>query len=212
MFESVNINSGMTIQLVPLVEYTLMNSERFESFVNSFTNVHKAIEPVIFKRLEGNNYLDCKLLATYGLPHSYTSDINDKQYWPSLSVQLEFDCHLFNINLTTNTIAELKLLIKNYFNRLTNVHTAADMISMDNNIYVSHIIQQMESHENVAYCRFKGWYTNEKNIPNGNYMDANYQGIIQKYESIDKFPKKELESYVPEMYVLSDDSIIINII
>lgn len=212
MFESVNINSGMTIQLVPLVEYTLMNSERFESFVNSFTNVHKAIEPVIFKRLEGNNYLDCKLLATYGLPHSYTSDINDKQYWPSLSVQLEFDCHLFNINLTTNTIAELKLLIKNYFNRLTNVHTAADMISMDNNIYISHIIQQMESHENVAYCRFKGWYTNEKNIPNGNYMDANYQGIIQKYESIDKFPKKELESYVPEMYVLSDDSIIINII
>ena len=43
-------------------------------------------------------------------------------------------------------------------------------------------------------------------------MDANYQGIIQKYESIDKFPKKELENYVPEMYVLSDDSIIINII
>ena len=114
--------------------------------------------------------------------------------------------------MTTNTLVELKQIIREYFNRLTRIHTAADVTSMDNNIYVSHIIQQMESHNNVAYCRFKGWYTDEKNIENGSYMDANYQGIIQKYKSIDDFSKKDLESYVPEMYVLSDDDIIINII
>ena len=212
LFKPVNVDGGMTVQLVPMVEYTLMNNERFESFVASFTQVHKAIEPVIFNRLEGNNYLDCKLIATYGLPHSYTSDIDPSTYWPSLQVKVEFDCHLFNVNMTTNTLVELKQIIREYFNRLTRIHTAADVTSMDNNIYVSHIIQQMESHNNVAYCRFKGWYTDEKNIENGSYMDANYQGIIQKYKSIDDFSKKDLESYVPEMYVLSDDDIIINII
>jgi hypothetical protein len=47
--------------------------------------VHNALEPVIMKRLEGNNYLDCKLISTYGLPHSYSSDTDqyiEGVYWP----------------------------------------------------------------------------------------------------------------------------------
>lgn len=212
LFKNTNVNGGMEVQLVPFVEYSLMNNEKFETFVSSFTQVHKAIEPVIFRRLEGNNYLDCKLIATYGLPHSYTSDLDTNRMWPNLNVQVEFDCHLFNVNMTTNTIVELKQIIREYFNRLTRIHTAADVMSMDNNIYISHIIQQMESHNNVAYCRFKGWYTNEKSMINGNYMDANFQGIVQVHKSIEEFHKKELETYVPEMFVLTDDDIVINII
>lgn len=211
-FEALNIDGGLEIQLVPMVEYSLMNDDRFDTFVSAFTQVHKAIEPVIFKRLEGNNYLDCKLIATYGRPHSYTSDLDTTHYWPDLNVKVEFDCHVFNVNMTTNTISELKQIIKDYFNRLTKIHTAADVSSMDNNIYVSNLIQLMEAHNNVAYVRFKGWYTNEKSLVNGNYMDANYQGIIQKYKSIDEFSKEDLETYVPEMYVLSDNDITINII
>lgn len=207
-----NINPGVEIQLVPMVEYTLMNSERFESFVHSFTQVHKAIEPVIFSRLEGNNYLDCKLIGTYGLPHSYTSDLEPNVYWPDLNVKLEFDCHLKNVNMTTNTVTELKNIIKEYFNRLTTVHTAAETVNLENNIYISNLIRKMEAHDNVGYIRFKGWYTNEKNIVNGNYMDANYQGIIQKHKSIDDFDKGELEVYVPEMYILDDADITLNII
>lgn len=164
-FSITNVNGGLEIQLVPLVEKSLMMSERFTSFVSSFTQVHKAIEPVIMKRLEGNNYLDCKLLATYGLPHSYSSDIdfeNPNIFWPDLNVQIEFDVKLFNPSLTTNTINELKLIVKSYFNRLTSIHTPADATKMDDNIYVSHLIQQMEEHSNVAYMKFKGFYTNEK--------------------------------------------------
>ena len=83
---------------------------------------------------------------------------------------------------------------------------------MDNNIYISHVIQQMETHDNVAYMKFKGWYTNEKNMANGNYMDANVQSITQKWKKLEDFPKKELERFVPEMFVLEDDNIVINII
>ena len=93
---------------------------------------------------------------------------------------------------------------------------------MDNNIYISHVIQQMEAHDNVAYMKFKGWYTNEKNLPNGNYMDANYQAIVQRWRKMEDFPKyydeskgrlvSELENFVPEMFVLDDDNIVINII
>lgn len=216
MFDKININdNGVEIQLMPFIDATLMTSTRFESFIASFTQVHKAIEPVIFKRLEGNHYLDCKLIATYGRPHSYSSDIDfddDTKFWPDLNVQVEFDVKLYNQSLATNTLIELRTIIRSYFNRLTSVHTPIDAISMDNNIYISHVIQQMESHDNVAWMKFKGWYTNEKNIPNGNYMDANTQSIIQKWKKLEDMPKQELERYTPEMFVLDDDNIVINII
>ena len=82
----------------------------------------------------------------------------------------------------------------------------------------------MESHDNVAYMKFKGWYTDEKppTVPNGNYMDANIQAIVQKWRRLDDFPKytdqssgrlvSELEHFVPEMFVMEDDNIKINII
>lgn len=223
-FNQVNVNGGVTIQLAPFVEYSLMSSDRFENFVASFTQVHKAIEPVIFKRLDGNHYLDCKLIATYGRPHSYSSDLNveldpddSRAYWPDLNIQIEFDVKLYNQALATNTINELRTIVKSYFNRITSVHTPVDAISMDNNIYISHVIQQMEAHDNVAWMKFKGWYTNEKGRVNGNYMDANTQAIVQKWRTFedmmkDNRGKSELERYTPEMFVMDDDNIVINII
>lgn len=216
----VNISDGVEIQLVPFVEHSLMNSDRFENFVSSFTQVHKAIEPVIFKRLEGNHYLDCKLIATYGLPHTYSSDINidlpetsNDAYWPDLNVQLEFDVKLYNQSLATNTINELRLIVRSYFNRITSLHTPTEALSMDNNIYISNVIQQMEEHDNVAYLKFKGWYTNEKYKPDGNYMDANTQAIVQRYKKLEDLPShKLLEAFTPEMFVMDDDDIVINII
>lgn len=226
-YAGTSVDSAIEIQLVPFVQHTLMNSEKFDEFVASFTQIHKAIEPVIFKRLEGNNYLDCKLIATYGYPHSYASDVSKKIYesrtntetadtnelfWPSLDVQLEFDVHLFNPAMETITFKEIRNIIKSYFNRLTSIHTPVDMISMDNNIYISQLIQQLESHPNVAYLKFKGWYTDEKGDPHGNYMNADYQCIVQMWDTIEDFPTKELERYVPEMFVLDDASIVLNAI
>ena len=225
-FEQFNIHGGLNIQLVPFVEYSLMTSDRYASFVSAFTQVHKALEPVIMKRLEGNNYLDCKLIATYGLPHSYCADIDKDntyaKYWPDLNVQVEFDVCLVNQALTTTTINELRTIIKSYFSRLTSIHTPVDIINMDSNIYISHIIQQMEAHDNVAWMRFKGWYTDEKGKTNSNYMDANTQAICRKWKKIEDFPKyfshlenrivSELEHYVPEMFILEDDNIVINIV
>ena len=231
-FEDTGVNASTEIQLMPVVKSTLMTSDRFDSFVSAFTEIHKAIEPVIFKRLEGNNYLDCKLIATYGYPHSYASDMNKKLYddlyanstdeetisaiqdlfWPSLDIQIEFDVKLFNPSLQTVTMNELRGLIKSYFNRLTSIHTPIDVISMDNNIYISQLIQQLEAHPNVAYLKFKGWYTDERGIPGGKYMNADYQCIVQMWDAIDHFPKKELERYVPEMFVLEDHNIVLNML
>lgn len=215
-FKSTNINGGVEIQLFPFVEYSLMMNDEFAEFVSAFTQVHTAIEPVIFERLEGNNYLDCKLIATYGKPHSYTAGINQQLpipiFWPDLNVQIEFDVKLYNQNLKTNTINELRKIVKEYFNRLTKIHTATDILSSNNNIYISHVIQQMESHANVEYMKFKGWYTNEKSVSNGNYMDANTQAIVQCWKKIEDFPKQELERFVPELFILEDDNIVINIL
>jgi hypothetical protein len=224
LFSNTNVNGGVEIQLMPFVQYSLMNSSRFKNFVSSFTQVHKALEPVIMERLDGNNYLDCKLIATYGQPHTYCADINvdkkgEEYFWPDLNIQIEFDVKLFNQALATNTLNELRLIVKSYFNRLTSIHTPVDLISMNNNIYISHLIQQMEAHDNVAYMKFKGWYTQDK--PNGNYMDANIQAIVQKWRRLDDFPKytndtgrlvSELEHFVPEMFVMEDDNIVINIL
>ena len=234
LFGKTNVNGGMEVQLMPFVEYKLMNSTRFKNFVSAFTQVHKALEPVIMQRLDGNNYLDCKLTATYGKPHTYCADIDvnkdgEKYFWPDLNIQIEFDVKLFNQALATNTLNELRLIVKSYFNRLTSIHTPVDLISMDNNIYISHLIQQMESHDNVAYMKFKGWYTDD-NGPDSSKMDANIQAIVQKWRRLDDFPKyyetkydennnpyngrlvSELEHFVPEMFVMEDDNIKINII
>ena len=218
-FARYNVNGGVEVQLVPFVSQDLMVSDRFMTFVSSFTQVHKAIEPVIFTRLEGNNYLDCKLIATYGLPHSYCADINKNvppgntdAFWPDLNVQIAFDVKLYNNALDTNTCNELRQIIHAYFNRLTTIHKPDDIISMNNNIYVSQLIQQMESHDNVAYLKFKGWYTTEKNDMNGHYMNADYQAIVQKWDTLEKMPTDELERFVPEMFVLTDDNIILNIL
>ena len=215
VFDSININGGITIQLMPVVESSLMNSEKFEDFVKTFTQVHKAIEPVIFKRLEGNHYLDCKLVGTYGLSNAYCPDtlynIKDA-YWPNLSVQISFDVKLYNRALTTNTLSELRGIVKKYFNRLTNVHTPKKMITMENNLYVSHLIQEMEAHENVAYMKFNGWYTNQKNIAGGYYMGPNVQAIVQKWSKIEEMDYEELEKYVPEMFIVDEANIEINVI
>ena len=216
VFETSNVNGGMTVQLMPFIEYSLMKSDKFKDFVKTFTQVHKAIEPVIFKRLEGNHYLDCKLVATYGLPHSYCSDkqyyASDDLFWPDLNIQISFDVKLYNRALASNTKQELRLIVRDYFNRLTTVHTPKQLVTMNNNIYISHIIQRMESHDNVAYLKFNGWYTNEKNDPTGNYMDAQVQMIRQRWRRLEDMPTDELERYVPEMFVLDEENIEINII
>ena len=214
-FDVLNVHGDVIIQQVPFVARTLITSDDFANFVSSFTQVHKAIEPVIFERLEGNNYLDCKLIATYGKPHSYSADIDvmdENKFWPDLSVQIEFDVKLYDNGLDTTTIEDLKSIIKSYFNRITTVHTPTQNLSMENNIYISNLIQQMEAHKNVAWLRFKGWYTNEKNIPDGNYMNATVQAIVQKWKKLEDMPTDELERYVPEMFLLEPNNIVINIV
>jgi hypothetical protein len=119
---------------------------------------------------------------------------------------------MYNPALSTNTLSELRTIIKSYFNRITTVHTALDKISMDQNIYISQLIQLMEEHPNVAYLKFKGWYTDDKNVENGKYMNADYQAIVQKWDKLEDMPTKELENYVPEMFVLDDANIILNIL
>lgn len=215
VFTSINVNGGVTIQLMPVVEYSLMNSDKFEDFVKTFTQVHKAIEPVIFKRLEGNHYLDCKLVGTYGLSNAYCPDTlyNVKNaYWPNLSVQISFDVKLYNRALTTNTLNELRTIVKKYFNRLSAVHTPKRMITMENNLYVSHLIQEMEAHDNVAYMKFNGWYTNQKNTAGGYYMGPEVQAIVQKWAKIEDMDYEELEKYVPEMFIVDEANIEINVI
>lgn len=225
-FSSVNVNGGINIQLVPFVEKDLMLDDRFNNFVKSFVNVHKAIEPVIFNRLDGNHYLDCKLIATYGLPHTYCTDSEklknlpkeQTQFWPNLSIQISFDVRFKNPSLSTNTTDELKNIVKSYFNKLTTLHSPTDRVSMNNNIYISRLIREMSDHDNVEYLKFNGFYTYDKNNPKGDYMDANVQAIVQRWDTLEDFPKyssngkmiSELENFVPEMFVLEDDNIVIN--
>jgi hypothetical protein len=221
--DTVNVNGGITIQLVPFVEYSLMNTvtddgdDLFVDFVTSFTQVHKALEPVIFKRLDGNHYLDCKLIGTYGKSRTYTCDTAPDEFWPNLNIQIEFDVRLFNKSLATNTIEELRSIVKSYFNKITTVHAPDKNTDMDNNIYISHLIQQMEAHDNVAWMKFKGWYTDQKGKAFSEYKDANTQSLELKYNQLEEMGRYDdgtsrLESFNPEMFILEKDNIKINIV
>ena len=219
-FARTNVHSGITIQLMPFTEYSLLTSDRFPSFISSFTQVHKALEPVIFDKLEGNNFLDTKLIATYGKPHSYTTefhrDINDNIYWPDLSIQLEFDISLKNQSIATDTLSKLRSIVKSYFSKLTTIHTTRDQISMDNNIYITELIRLMleEKSHNINYLKFVGWYTQDRYTMSkqSKFMDANTQSIIQRYQKIDDFPKGELKRFIPEMFIVEDANIVFNVL
>jgi hypothetical protein len=217
--DTVNVNGGVTIQLVPFVQRDLMIDvkDRFSDFVSAFTQVHKAIEPVIFKRLDGNHYLDCKLIGTYGKSRTYVSDTDPDRFWPDLNIRMEFDVRLYNKSLATNTISELRDIVKSYFNKITTVHSPNRDNNMDNNIYVSHLIQQMEAHDNVAWMKFKGWYTDQKGKTNDFYRDANTQSIELKWNQLEEMGRytdgtSRLENYNPEMFILDNDDIKINIV
>jgi hypothetical protein len=119
---------------------------------------------------------------------------------------------LYNRALAVNTKSDLRGIVRDYFNRLTTVHTPKQLVSMNNNIYISHVIQRMEEHANVAYLKFNGWYVNEKNTKNGNYMGPDVQSIIQRWRRLEDMPTDELERFVPEMFVLDEENIEINII
>jgi hypothetical protein len=223
-FDNTSVNNGVTIQLMPFVESKLMMNDRFENFVGAFVNVHKSIEPVIFSRLDGNHYLDCKLIATYGLPHTFCTDTEklkdpvQTNFWPNLSIQISFDVRFVNPSLATNTTDELKTIVKSYFNKLTTLHSPSDRVDMNNNIYISRLIREMSIHDNVEYLKFNGFYTDDKSNPKGDYMDANVQAIVQRWDTLEDFPKyssngqmiSELENFVPEMFILEDDNIVIN--
>jgi hypothetical protein len=43
-------------------------------------------------------------------------------------------------------------------------------------------------------------------------MNADYQAIVQKWDKLDDMPTDELTRFVPEMFVLDDDNIVLNII
>ena len=217
--DTVNVNGGVTIQLVPFVQRDLMIDvkDRFSDFVSAFTQVHKAIEPVIFKRLDGNHYLDCKLIGTYGKSRTYVSDTDPDRFWPDLNIRMEFDVRLYNKSLATNTISELRDIVKSYFNKITTVHSPNRDNNMDNNIYVSHLIQQMEAHDNVAWMKFKGWYTDQRGKTNDFYRDANTQSIELKWNQLEEMGRytdgtSRLENYNPEMFILDNDDIKINIV
>lgn len=219
LFQYVKIHAGMTVQLMPFVNVPLMNSTRFTSFVSSFTQIHKAMEPVINHRLDSNNFLDCKLIATYGKPRSYTTEYhkekNDNVYWPDLSISMEFDISVKNQALLTDTLNKLRGIVKSYFAKITNVHTAAERLDKDNNIYISELLRLMlnENSDNIIFLKFVGWYTEDRKDPKSDkFMDANVQSIVQKWQHIDDFPTKKLESFIPEMFTLEDENIIFNII
>ena len=219
-FARANVHAGLTIELMPFTEYSLLTSDRFPSFISSFTQVHKVLEPVIFDRLDGNDFLDTKLIATYGKPHSYTTefhrDINDNVYWPDLSIQLEFDISLKNQSIATDTLTKLRSIVKSYFSKLTTIHTTRDQISMDNNIYITELIKLMleEKSQNINYLKFVGWYTQDRYTmtKQSKFMDANTQTIVQRYQNIDDFPKGELERFIPEMFIVEDSNIIFNVL
>ena len=220
IFVNTNVHSGVTIQLMPFTEYSLLTSDRFPSFISSFTQVHKAIEPVIFSRLDGNDYLDTKLIATYGRPHTYTTEYHKSQddgiFWPDLNIQIEFDIMLKNQSIATDTLSKLRSIIKSYFSKLTTVHTAREKIDMDSNIYITELIRRMleEKSNNVSYLKFVGWYTQDRYSfdKSSKFMDANTQSIVQKWTKIDDFPKQELERFTPEMFIVDDSNIIFNVL
>ena len=88
---------------------------------------------------------------------------------------------------------------------------------MDVNIYISHLIQQMEAHDNVAWMKFKGWFTDQKGKAFSEYKDANTQSLELKYKQLEEMGRYNdgtslLENYNPEMFILEKDNIKINIV
>jgi hypothetical protein len=75
----------------------------------------------------------------------------------------------------------------------------------------------MEAHDNVAWMKFKGWFTDQKGKSNDFYRDANTQALELRWNQLEEMGRyddgtSKLESYNPEMFILENDNIVINIV
>ena len=193
-FDNDNINAT----LVPFLKYDIaLDDERMSYFVRAFNDQYAAVEPVL-KRLDGNSFLDFKLINTYGKSNNYYigpkegSDVlwDSDILLDSVHVRIKFRMAVYDRSLYVQTCDAVINEIISFFENLSNGEFK--------DVHVSDLIHLIkENHPNVNYIRFLGF----------NEYDANKQSIFVKYDDISELRRDELLPYVPEMIRVSKDTI-----
>ena len=186
--------------LIPFLRWDLpLDEKRMAFFVQAFNNQYKAMEPVLNK-ISGNAFLDFKLFNTYGKSNNYyvgpqegVDNLRDSNILlDDVYIKIKLRMAVYNRSLYTQTADEVKKEIISFFDKLNNGD------SLD--VHVSNIIRNIESnHSNVKYIRFLGF----------NSYDQSKQSIFIKFTDINKLNKDKIQTHVPELIRVNNDSIFI---
>lgn len=190
----------ITTNLIPFLKWNLpLDEQKMTFFIQALNNQYKAMEPVLSK-ISGNAFLDFKLFNTYGKSNNYyvgpqdgIDNLRDSNILlDDVYIKIKLRMAVYDRSLYTQTADEVKKEIISFFDKLNNGD------SMD--VHVSNIIRNIESnHSNVKYIRFLGF----------NSYDANKQSIFIKFNEINKLNKDKLQTHVPELIRVNNDSIFI---
>lgn len=181
------------MSLLPMVKADMVNStDTFNTFISKVTDNYRYLEECS-PRLRNNTNLDIKFYNTYGRSNNYY--IGDEQELiDRVNISISYDVKLVDGTTATNVMAELQAFIKSFVEKVNS--------SGSNDLYISNMIKAIENNfPAVHHLRFTGI----------NDYDPKYQTVCMKVTDLNDLTKEELREYVPEVLVVAQDDIKLNV-
>lgn len=191
-----NENSYYTIvRDVPLIqmEEVQYDTERFMYFMKVLNAQYAYMKEILYHKT--NNYsVDMKFYNTYGRSRNFTVD-GTEELLNSVNCTIHFKVSLLNPYTASDTIRDMKIFIKDYFEEVND--------NALNGIYISNLIQALENEfEDIKYIKFISM----------NGYNTFVQCIENSAIDITKLSKEDRIEYVPEFLNIDLEDISIDLI
>lgn len=182
------------IKDVPLInaEEIKDNDDKFMYLIKQLTNQYSHMASIIYDKT--NNYsVDMKFFNTYGRSNNFTVD-GTEELLNSVNCDIHFKVSLFNSYSAAETIEEMKIFIKDYFEEVND--------NGMNGIYISNLIQSLENEfDDIKYIKFISI----------NGYNTFVQCVENSKSDIDSLSKDDRIAYIPEFLNIDIHNITIDL-
>lgn len=183
------------IRDIPLIQMDEVrhNPERFMYFMKVLGSQYAYMKEILFHKT--NNYsVDMKFYNTYGRSRNFTVD-GTEELLNSVNCKIHFKVSLMNPYTAAETIRDMEIFIKDYFEEVNDNGL--------NGVYISNLIQSLENEfENIKYIKFISM----------NGYNTFVQCVENNTVDITKLNKQDRIEYVPEFLNIDLDDITIDLI
>lgn len=172
---------------------TLLDTELFEYFMNSFYAQYLFMVNIIRTRLRNATNIDVKLYNTYGRSRDFVIGEEGTELIDRVNLSIEFDMYFLEGTDLLVVTPRVKEFIKKEIEQINS----GDF----NNLFISNLMRKIET--NFAYV-------DHIRFVKINDYDSTYQAVRSKVSDLNELTVEERRFYVPELLVCNVEDITIN--